>query len=454
MNKFVLIALLLVISCIGYSQYSEPHGELSSPYPPSPSVQPAKKIPKSFFPELAKVLTNKLTINFENVEIKHVLNFLRSQIPIPVVISPQIPPKSLTISAKDTLIYDIILTLLKLSDVYILYDGTTLMFLPYSEYERILRENFTTTKVYDLRFMNFKEVKEMIKPYLSPYGDIFIDAENNMLIVKDVSVNLIAIDSFLKNVGVSPKLIMIKVEIIQIDRNNSLDYGFDITLDNVIKSITSLSFQSSPQNISGTGIFALKFSAEVPESGGIVSGLIKTLSTYGDVKLLSSPRVVCRNGQKAKILIGDKVPYVKSIIQEQAQAGTTTSQIDFIEAGIKLEVEPRITIEGEVAVDVKVGISSYRFVDLTSTLKAPQINTTEGEIKAVVKDGIPLVIGGLEKTTDILKKSGIPFLMDIPIVGEILFANVSKSTTRSTILIVLTPEIVDYSIPRNVEESK
>lgn len=455
-NGIISGILALAISTLAYSQYHESYGEMSSLYPPSPSISqaPPKKIPKSFFPELSKILTNRISVNFENVDVRYILNFLKSQITIPVVLSPQIPPKNLSISVRDAQMYDILQTILKTSEVYIIYDGTSLMLLPYNEYEKILRENFTVTRVYDIRFINSKEIKEMIKPYLSPYGETFLDIENNLLVVKDVVVSFDGIDNFLRSIGISPKVVMIKVEIIQVDRDSSLDYGFDLTLDNVIKSITSLSLQASPVNVAGSGIFALKFSADVPETGGIISGLIKTLSTYGDVKLLSSPRVVCRNGQKAKILIGDKVPYVKSIIHEQAQAGTTTSQIDFIEAGIKLEVEPRITGYGEIAVDVKVGISSYRFIDLTATLKAPQINTTEGEIRAVVKDGIPLVIGGLEKNTDILKKSGLPFLMDIPFVGELLFSNVSKVTKRSTILIILTPEIIDYSLPKDIETNK
>ncbi|MCX8029006.1 MAG: hypothetical protein N2712_03325 [Brevinematales bacterium] len=445
------IVLLLSLSQNIFPQYGEQYTEVGG-FPPSPTYSQvsSKKVPKFYFLELSNILTNKININFDNVDIKYILNFLKTQIPIPTIISPQIPSKSISVSSKDVPIFNVIQTILKVSDIYILYDGNTLIFLPYQEYEKTLRENFLSTKVYDMKFVNPKEIKEIIKPYLTPLGEVIIDIENNTMVVRDVTMNFENIEKFLRDVGVSPRVVMIKVDIIQVDRNNTLDYGFDITLDNIIKGITSLSFQSAPVNVSGTGLFSVKFSSGTLESGSIVSGLIKTLSTYGDVKLLSSPRVVCRNGQKAKILIGDKVPYVKSIIQEQTQTSTTTSQIDFIEAGIKLEVEPRITLQGEISIDVKVGISSYRFIELTSTLKSPQINTTEGEIKAVVKDGVPLVIGGLEKTSDILKKSGIPFLMDIPILGDIFFANISKSTTRSTIIIVLTPEIIDYSIPRSI----
>ncbi|MFN4244972.1 MAG: type II secretion system protein GspD [Brevinematia bacterium] len=454
MKKILLCFIFTFAIYLVYAQYSE--FQYDQGYPPSPSISKSaqRKLPKSFYPELSQVLTNKISINFDNVDVKYIINFLKPQIGIPVVISPQLPSKNLSISLKDTTIYNAIETILKSTDVYILYDGRALMLLPYDEYEKVLKENFVITKTYDLRFVNSKEIKEMIKPYLSQFGEVFVDYENNLMLVRDVSVNFESIETFLKDIGISPKIVMIKVEILQVDRDSSLDYGFDLTLDNVIKSITSISFQSSPVNVSGTGMFSVKFSSEVGDSGGIVSGIIKALSTYGNVKLLSSPRVVCRNGQKAKILIGDKIPYIKSIIQDQSQTASTTSQIDFIEAGIKLEVEPRITIQGEIAIDVKVGISSYRFIDLTPNLKAPQINTTEGEIKAVIKDGVPLVIGGLEKTSDVLKKSGIPFLMDIPILGDILFSNISKVTTRSTIIIILTPEIIDYYIPSNTKIDK
>lgn len=454
--KRIFIALIFItLLSIAYGQYDETQPPYS--YPPSPSISQtitSGKIPKFYFPELKEILTNKITANFDNVDIKYVINFLKPQIPLNVIVSPQIPSKNITISVKDSSIYDLLVSIIKQSETYLTFDGKNLMLLSYSEYEKTLKENFISTKVYDIRFINTKDIKEIIKPQLTPLGEVILDSGNNVIIIRDVSMNFERIESFLRSVGVSPKIVMIKVEIIQIDRDNSLDYGFDITLDNVIKSITSLSFQTAPVNISSTGLFSLRFSTPV-ETGGVVSGIIKALSTYGDVKLLSSPRVVCKNGEKAKILIGDKIPYVKSIVESQTSTtGLTTSQIDFIEAGIKLEVEPRITMAGEISINVKVGISSYRFIDLSSQLKAPQINTTEGEINAVVKDGVPLVIGGLEKVSETLKKSGFPFLMDIPIIGDLLFSNISKTTQKSTILIVLTPEIVDYSVPRNIGVDK
>ncbi|MGC8964670.1 MAG: type II secretion system protein GspD [Brevinematia bacterium] len=451
--KKTLTVIIFMLYATAYGQYEE---QQSYSFPPSPSISQtiSGKIPKFFFPELEKILTNKITANFDNVDVKYVVNFIKPQIPLNVIVSPQIPSKNISISVKDANIYDLLVNIIKQSDVYLIFDGKNLMLLPYVEYEKVLKESFISLKVYDIRFINTKDIKEIIKTQLTPLGDVILDSGNNIIIVKDVIMNFERIENFLRNIGVSPKVVMIKVEIIQIDRDNSLDYGFDLTLDNVIKSVTSLSFKSAPVNISSTGLFSISFSSPV-DNGGIISGIIKALSTYGDVKLLSSPRVVCKNGEKAKILIGDKIPYIKSVIESQtAGTGLTTSQIDFIEAGIKLEVEPRITMSGEVSINVKVGISSYRFIDLTSQLKAPQINTTEGEINAVVKDGIPLVIGGLEKVSESLKKSGIPFLMDIPVLGDILFSNISKTTLKSTILIILTPEIVDYSVAKNISIDK
>jgi general secretion pathway protein D len=447
--KKILILLFVIslysnLSAQEQGEYSPPY--ISTPYSPTSEATTSKKIPRYEFPELKSILTNTINGSFENVDIRYVLNFLKKQIPINLYVSPQLSPKSISVNFKDTSMYDAIISLTTLGDAYIIYTNNTLMFLNYTEYEKMLEENFVLTRTYDIRFLDTKDIKEILKPYITRLGTITLDKDNNTAIIRDVAFNFDKIENVLKEIGISPRVVMIKVDIIQIDRDDSIDYGFDLALDNVIKNISTISLTGAP-SLSATGIFSVKFSGNI-ESGGIVSGIMKALSTYGNVKLLSSPRVVCKNGQKAKILIGDKVPYVKSIIQESTTtSGLTTSQIDFIEAGIKLEVAPRITISGEISIDVKVGISSYRFIDLSPTLKAPQINTTEGEINSVVKNGIPIIIGGLEKINETYKKSGIPFLVNIPIIGDILFGNTSKTYTKSTILLVLTPEIVDYNKP-------
>lgn len=438
-----IIALHSSLSAQEQEEYIPPY---TPPYSPTAETTASKKIPRYQFPELRFILTNTINGNFENVDFRYILNFLKKQIPINLYVSPQLSPKTISVNFKDTQMYDAIISLATLGDAYIIYTNNTLMLLNYSEYEKMLEENFVSTRIYDIRFLDTKDIKEILKPYITPLGTITLDKENNTAIIRDVIFNFDKIENILKEIGISPKVVMIKVDIIQIDRDDTIDYGFDLALDNVIKNIPTVSLSGAP-SLSATGIFSVKFSGGI-ESGGIVSGIIKALSTYGNVKLLSSPRVVCKNGQKAKILIGDKVPYVKSIIQESTTtSGLTTSQIDFIEAGIKLEVAPRITISGEISIDIKVGISSYRFIDLSPTLKAPQINTTEGEINSVVKNGVPIIIGGLEKINETYKKSGIPFLVNIPIVGDILFGNTSKTYTKSTILLVLTPEIVDYNKP-------
>jgi type II secretory pathway component GspD/PulD (secretin) len=443
-----LVMLIFFLAIFNVASFSQYQGEPPQ-YPPSPSLTESgssKKVPRYEFPELKSILTNTITGNFDNVDVRYILNFLKKQLPINLYVSPQISPKTVSINFQNTSMYESITSLATVGDIYIVYTNNTVMLLNYSEYEKVLEENFISTKIYDIRFLDTKDIKEILKPYITPLGSIILDKDNNIVIIRDVTFNFDKIESVLKEIGISPKVVMIKVDIIQVDRDNSIDYGFDLTLDNIIKSVSSISLSGAP-TLSATGLFSIKFSANV-ENGdsGVVSGIIKALSTYGSVKLLSSPRVVCKNGQKANILIGDKVPYIKSIIQEATTTtGLTTSQLDFIDAGIKLEVSPRITISGEISVDVKVGISSYRFIDLSPTLKAPQINTTEGEINSVVKDGVPIIIGGLEKINETYNKSGIPFLVDIPIIGDLLFGNTSKSYTKSTILLVLTPEIVDYN---------
>ncbi len=446
----ICFTLVLVISITLFAQpFPTETPEENYPSTTFPNILGAagpKKVPRFYFPEI-ETLTNIITASFNNTDVQSILALFRRELAnYTVVISPKVFGRNVSVDFKNTSISKALEIVSRLADIYILVDKNTIFFLSYDEYEKILKDNFMETRFYDLRFVSPKDVKEFIKTTLTPIGDVLVDIKNNAVLIKDVKFNFMSIENLLREIGVSPKVVMIKVEIWQIDRNDTLDYGLDLKIDNIIKSLPSVSL-SGPSINTESGLFSVKIETGAPD-GGTVSSIIKALSKYGNVKLISTPRVACRNGEKAKILIGDKIPYIKSIIKETSQTGSTTSQLDFVEVGINLEVEPRITISGEIAIDVSVGISSHRFIDLSSDLKAPQINTTEGKITVVSRDGIPIIVGGLEKINEVVRKSGIPLLKDIPVIGDILFSSTSKENTKSTILIVLTPEIIDYNLPQ------
>ncbi len=165
--------------------------------------------------------------------------------------------------------------------------------------------------------------------------------------------------------------------------------------------------------------FALDFFITAAESKGVG-------------KLLSKPRIVTQNNQKATIKQGSKVPIQTTI--------NNTVSLQYIDAVLKLEVTPQITKEGNVFMDVIVentqidnGIARIQGV--------PALDTQSTETKVTVQDGGTVVIGGVIVTQQQVTVTEVPIVGSLPIIGN-LFKRTNVSTSSQELLFFLTPRIM------------
>ncbi len=159
---------------------------------------------------------------------------------------------------------------------------------------------------------------------------------------------------------------------------------------------------------------------------------LDAMKKQGAAETLARPRLVTLNGEKAKMLIGQRIP-VKMVNTE----GETS--IKYIEAGITLEFEPWITRNNEIELNIQPKVSS-----LGEELYAgyPSIKTREVETNLRLKDGETFAIGGLIQEDESESMSEVPVLSEIPILGEI-FKNNNIEKSRTELLIFITPKIVN-----------
>lgn len=183
---------------------------------------------------------------------------------------------------------------------------------------------------------------------------------------------------------------------------------------------------------------------------------IKALEESGSANTLANPRLMTLNGEKAKLLIGDRIP----VVVEEVEEGMVTKTIEYIEAGITLEFKPWITGDNQIVLEVSPKVSSIG-ESIGSSL--PPINTREVETKIRLKDGETFAIGGLIQDDIIESVSKVPVLSEIPILGE-LFKHRSRNNIKTELIIFITPHIVkekrveDKSIENdnidNIEENE
>jgi len=157
---------------------------------------------------------------------------------------------------------------------------------------------------------------------------------------------------------------------------------------------------------------------------------ISALEADGKGKIVSSPRIITADQVKALISQGTKIPFQKS-----TSSGATS--VEFVEASLKLEVTPQITPEGNVILDVQVNKDSLG----TLTALGREINVKQVKTQVLVENGGTVVIGGIFEQSEQSSETKVPFLGDVPVLGN-LFKTRSRDTSRTELLVFLTPRVV------------
>lgn len=310
------------------------------------------------------------------------------------------------------------------------------------------------------------------KSMLSKKGSITHDARTNQIFATDISSKLEEIADLIKKIDVPVKQVMIEARIVEADdkfgRNLGMKLGFidktNTTGTPVLGSnnrlVVSGNQQGALQNMgllpteSGTGLIdlvntnflslpAAGLGGFTPASLGIslfsvgASTLLNlelsALESDGKGKIVSSPKILTTDKQKAIIEQGTELPY-----QAASASGATTVQ--FKKANLKLEVTPQITPSGQVFLDVDINKDSPSGISNGSAGLA--IDTKHVQTQVLVDNGGTVMIGGIFQEMEQNSVTKVPVLGDIPYVGN-LFKNKTKSRQRTELLIFLTPKISD-----------
>jgi type II secretory pathway component GspD/PulD (secretin) len=168
-------------------------------------------------------------------------------------------------------------------------------------------------------------------------------------------------------------------------------------------------------------------------SDGDLSAVIDALERSNHARIISNPRITTADNREARILVGKKVPLVVA-----DEAGNAMTELTTI--GIKLVVTPHINSDSRVTLDLFPEVS-----DLSSQATVQGgiiIVTSQAQTRVIVRDGETAVIGGLIRLNESVSETGVPFLKDIPVLGN-LFKSSNRTTEERELLIFVTPRIIE-----------
>jgi type IV pilus assembly protein PilQ len=320
----------------------------------------------------------------------------------------------------------------------------------------------TVTRV--LSYGKADKLRETLKKFLSTRGDILSDDRSNQLIIRDIPSVIPVIDNLIRQLDVKSQQVEIEARVVSASRAFAQDIGVQLAFAGVTTNGRSViggnqdvgtspinqSPISPPLVVSGTGggtpgggamPFAVNLGAGTPTSGLFlghrspnfaVDFFISAAESKGVGKLLSKPRVVTQNNEKAVIKQGQKIPIQTTI--------NNTISIQFIDAVLKLEVTPQITKEGTVFMDVLVENTQID-QGIPRIQGVPALDTQSEETKILVADGGTVVIGGIIVSTQNVTTTEVPLLGSLPIIGH-LFKRNNITINSQELLFFITPRII------------
>ena len=302
------------------------------------------------------------------------------------------------------------------------------------------------TRIVRLNFANAAELAASLQPSLTRRGNVQVEKRTNSIIVSDLPSNVARVEQMATELDETTPQIEITAKLVDVDAEALRQMGIEWNVSPAEPEFWTGPlpgggpFHNDDYTIVGagqqeTGIPdpANRLSFGIFKDWATIEAQLQTLEQNRKANIISNPRITTVQNREAKILVGQKIPLIV-----QDVAGNPVSQLQTI--GIQLRVTPQLTDDKRIIMDLHPEVSD---LSTQSTVQGGVIiNTSEADTRVMVDDGQTAVIGGLIRTNESSVKRGVPFLMDIPLVG-MLFSSTSTTRQNRELIIFITPRLIE-----------
>lgn len=287
--------------------------------------------------------------------------------------------------------------------------------------------------VLPVSFLNKEKVAEELRGL--GLSNVYANSETGMISVTGTPYQIAEAKKHLQLIDHPVAQCLIVAQLIEIDHGKDLNLGFQYSLPTYSHEAESSSDSSddsgSSSDLKGPWLPKLTFSASSQASRALNKG-----------KVIARPMVMSLNGEEGKVQFGDKVP----ILSETSTNSATNITVIYQDVGTTLTITPTINeAAGDISLKVATEVSNIVSWLSSGQTRAPRIATRQATTSAHLHSGQSLVIGGLMSSTELDNLSGIPGLMNLPILGK-LFSYHTRSRSYSEVYIMITPYIVTDNI--------
>jgi len=423
----------------------------------------------------------KLSLNFQNVEVRAVLNVIADFTDLNIITSDSVSG-NITLRLKDVPWDQALEIILQTRGLDSRKSGNVIWIAPRDELatrEKLALEaqnqiqdlEQTRTESFQMNYQKAVDVAKLLSDptqrLLSKRGSAVVDARTNTLFVQDTPSRLEEVRKLLARIDVPVRQVMIEARIVEANDTFSKNLGARIGLlelgtsgrapfgsragiganigAEVVNTGQAAGLVQGTSVINGPGL-----NSNLPANGlnGFSAGSLNFLlfnsalsrllsveisaaEADGRGKIIASPRVLTADQVEALIEQGTEIPY-----QQATSSGATS--VSFRKANLSLKVKPQITPDGNIIMTLDVNNDAPG----TTTPAGVQINTKHVKTEVLVENGGTVVIGGIYSQNDRTDITKVPFLGDLPLVGW-LFKNNSTQSTKNELLVFITPRVVN-----------
>ena len=272
---------------------------------------------------------------------------------------------------------------------------------------------------------------------------VVVDRSTNMLIFQANPDEYSQIISLLQTLDRPSKGALIEVTVAELSVDDRSQLGIE------------WSFSDGPSDggigiggtLGGLGLGTAGFNYRILNGAGGIKLALNALASANKATILSSPRVLARNGETATIQVGQEVPIITSQQSTNTTSTTGTPQvlqtIQYRNTGVILKVKPVIHSGDQIDLDVTQEVSAAQSTS-TGVSASPTFSTRKIDTKLTLRNGATVMLGGLISDDSVSGNAGIPLLKDIPLLGN-LFSNQTRNGTRRELIVLITPYLINDS---------
>jgi type IV pilus assembly protein PilQ len=443
-------------------------------------VKPVVADPTRAAAQRGRYTGERLSLNFQNVEVRAVLNVIADFTDLNIITSDTVTG-NITLRLKDVPWDQALEIILQTRGLDSRRSGNVIWIAPRDELatrEKLALEaqnqisdlEQTRTESFQMNYQRAADVQKLLSDptqrILSKRGSAVVDARTNTLFVQDTPSRLEEVRRLIAKIDIAVRQVMIEARIVEANDAFSRNIGARLGLHDGQASGHRILGQNSPRFIAGAGLADTGFHtgqvATTPDFFGNATNVnlpaaglnafaagqfsfilfnsaatrflnleLTALEADGKGKIIASPRVLTADQVEALIEQGTEIPY-----QQATSSGATA--VSFRKANLALKVKPQITPDGNVMMTLDVNKDQPG----PTTPAGVQINTKHVKTEVLVENGGTVVIGGIFEQNDRTDITKVPLLGDIPFLGW-LFKNSTTTTAKTELLVFITPRVVN-----------